>query len=215
MSTFSYYQPRTQRKQHAPRTQDAHKSSLTVSFDDEEVAEDLLSYVIKCGGKVSTKQLQPWYKEHPIALKDYIKQKRGITMFAKESHCLAVTNPRAKDVFIQTLEYDEAHEAKVQGNPFDENLEELRLKITTQQSQITTQQSQITVLQKNVRKLTQMVHSLQSAIETLAINAASEDEASEEDTSEDSALADQVLAAYDAAPTAAASNDGPEIEEIE
>lgn len=198
MSSISYYRPR--KKQHAPHSQDGHRS-LAVTFDPEDVAENLLSYVIKRGGKVSTKQLQPWYKEHPSALKVWIKQEGGITELAKRSHCLTVTDPRAKDVFIQTPEYEyaesaAAHEATGQANPSDEKIEELWSKILH--------------LEESHRELTRTVLALQNIFETRGFKAASE-----EDASEDSALADQVLAAYDAAPTAAASNDGPEIEEIE
>ena len=161
---------------------------------------------------MNTKALQDWYgeQEYKEALKEWIKQMGGITEFAKRAHCLTVTDTRARDVFIQTPQHAEAesvaaHEAKVQANSFDEKFEELRSKITTQESKITTQESQIVHLEERLRELTHTVLALQNIIETRAINAASEDEAS--------SLADQVLAAYDAAP--AASDDGPEIEEIE
>ena len=203
--SFSRYQPRKEQRQHASRSQDGYRS-LAVTFDPKDVAENLCSWInSRRGGSVNTKGLQDWYKEHPSALKDWIKQGGGITGFAKRAHCLTVTDPRAKDVFIQTPEHAEAesvtaHEAKVQANPFDEKFEELRSKITTQESKIVH-------LEESLREVTRMVLALQNIIETRAINAASEDEAS--------SLADQVLAAYDAAPAAAASDDGLEIEEIE
>ena len=135
MSSLSYYQPRTQHKQHTLRTHDAHKTSLTVSFDMEDVAKNLCIWIIKhCGGSVNSKKLHDWYgrQQYPEALKKWIKQQGGITAIARNSHFLTVTKTRAGDFFIQTPQHAEsvaAHEAKVQANPSDQEIEELRSKI--------------------------------------------------------------------------------------
>ena len=156
MSTLSYYQPRTQRKkQQAPRSQDGHRS-LTVTFDPKDVAKNLCDWInSRRGGSVNTKNLQDWYfeQEYKEALKEWMRtQMGGITEFAKRAHCLTVTNASARDVFIQTPQHAESVEAKVQANPFNEKIEEL-------QSKITTQQSQIVHLEESLRELTSTVRS--------------------------------------------------------